>query len=79
MSVFPPGGIEGLADGQDPKWTRWFAWFPVEIDVYDPSEIKNGQLRYKVCMRWVECRLTPDGDPPHDVARMQYRLPRNPQ
>lgn len=76
MNIFPPDGYACPQDGTDAKWTRWFAWFPVTIDAYDESEIRNGKMRYRVWMCWVECRLSPDGPPPHeDVSIMQFRLP----
>jgi hypothetical protein len=83
MSIFPPSGYDPRywpQDGSDPKWTRWFAWYPVMIDVYKPEEIKNGKMRYRVWWRDVECRQTPDYDesegPPYGYSRpMQFRLP----
>jgi hypothetical protein len=66
MSIFPPDGYDPRywpQDGTDPKWTRWFAWYPVTVE--------NGLT----WLRWVECRLSPDGPPPNDVAEMQFRLP----
>jgi hypothetical protein len=62
MTIFPPSGYGPDApDGTDPKWTRWFAWYPVKAERW-------------AWLKWVECRLTPDGPPPNDVQRMQYRL-----
>jgi hypothetical protein len=77
MNIFPPNGYhDNQLDGTDPVWTPWFAWYPVTIDVYNASEIRNGKLHYKVWLRWVECRESPDGPAPdHDVQHMQYRLP----
>lgn len=62
-------------DGTDDPWRPWFSWYPVTIDVYSPSEIRDGQLRYRVWLRWIERRLRPDGPPPLDVPKMLYRLP----
>ena len=75
MQIFPPSGVTDR-DGVDPKWTRWFAWYPVEVDAYKENEIRNGKMRYKVWLEWVECRMSPDGNPPDDVSIMKYRLPR---
>lgn len=76
MNLFPPSGYsQNPLDGTDPQWTRWFAWYPVTINVYKVSEIENGKLSYRVWMRWVECRLRPDGPPPDDFPQMQFRLP----
>jgi hypothetical protein len=36
------------------EWEPWFAWYPVEVDAYDVSEIKNGKMRYTVYFRWVK-------------------------
>lgn len=61
----------------DPKWERWFAWTPVWVDAYDVSEIRNGHMRYRVWLQWVERRMSPDGPAPdEDVSHTQYRLPR---
>jgi len=80
MKIFPPDGFDPRywpLDGTDAKWTRWFAWYPVIIDAYKESEIKNGKLFYKVWLRWVECRIAPDGDVEsgNDSTHMQFRLP----
>lgn len=41
------------------EWRLWFAWKPVEVDAYDPSEIEDGHTRYTVSMRWVERKWAP--------------------
>lgn len=76
--IFPPSGYDPRyipLDGTDPQWTLWFAWFPVSVDAYNVSEIRRGKMRYRVWLRWVECRLAPDNPPPNDMPRMQFRLP----
>jgi hypothetical protein len=79
MSFFPPSGYPpDAADGTDPKWTRWFAWYPVGVDAYKESEIRRGKFYYYVWLRWVECRLRPDDPPPLDGTVMQFRLPQHP-
>ncbi len=37
------------------EWQSYFALFPVYVDAYDASEIKNGKMRY---LKWgmVDCR-----------------------
>jgi hypothetical protein len=65
MSIFPPSGIDdNAADGADPVWVPWFAWFPVSVG--------NNSWAW---LTWVESRLRPDGPPPLDMPKMQYRLP----
>lgn len=77
MSFFPPSGYhDNQLDGTDPQWTRWFAWFPVTVDAYDVSEIRGGKMRYRVWLRWVECRMQPDRADEDFTPSMQFRLPR---
>lgn len=67
MNIFPPDGYDPRywpQDGTDAKWTPWFAWYPVKIE--------EGEW---VWLTSVECRQSPDGPPPDDVTRMQFRLP----
>lgn len=73
MMIFPRA--PWAPDGADCPWLRWFAWFPVVVDVYQPKENRRGELRHRVWLRWVECRLSPDGPPPNDVSVWQFRLP----
>jgi len=37
-------------------WQPYFAWWPVYVDAYEMSEIKNGKARYPK-LGWVERRL----------------------
>jgi len=37
-------------------WQPYFAWWPVYVDAYEVSEIKNGKMRYPK-LGWVERRL----------------------
>lgn len=47
-------------------WHPWFAWYPVDVDVYEVRDIRRGKTRYKVWLRWVERKIVgavaPDGD-----------------
>lgn len=61
-------------------WQRWYAWRPVEVDAYKPSEIKNGKFRYRVYMRFVERRfvtkiISDPGDDAETWSGWEYRLP----
>jgi len=64
---------------EDAPWERWFAWYPVEIDAYNQSEIKDGKLRYRVHLRWVERRfvkriISDPGDNLETWSGWEYRL-----
>lgn len=74
-SFFPPSGLSRDEDGTDPKWVRWFAWFPVAINVWEVDEIKREGFSFFAWFQWVECRLAPDMPPPNDFPMMQYRWP----
>jgi hypothetical protein len=53
-------------------WQLYFAIFPVYVDAYDVSEIKNGKMRYLKC-GWVERRLDVWVDP-DDEDRVEHRV-----
>lgn len=75
MNIFPPTGYDPRympQDGADAKWTCWFAWYPVRA-----WGIRGPELSTRwTWLQFVECRLSPDGPPPNDVSRMQFRIPR---
>jgi|JI10StandDraft_1071094.scaffolds.fasta_scaffold151030_6 hypothetical protein len=59
------------------EWVLLFAWWPVYVDAYHVDEIRNGQMRYRVWLQYVE-RLDDkwtdeDGTV---INRIRYRLAR---
>jgi hypothetical protein len=60
-------------------WRRWFAWWPVTVDAYQVSEIRDQKFSYRVWLRTVEwCfadRVLDDEDPSHTTRVTLYRLP----
>lgn len=54
-----------------------FAWWPVEVDAYDESEIRDGKMRYSVWLRSVDARFdtfTDDDDDQTIITSWKYRL-----
>lgn len=47
MTLYPPSDPP-RADGTDPVWLPWFAWYPVTVDAYRDSEMRNGKFSYSV-------------------------------
>jgi hypothetical protein len=65
------------------EWQPYFAWTPVQVDTYDISERKDGQMRY-LKWGWVERSLliwTSDdfGDGPVEHRVWRFRLARCPE
>ncbi len=62
-------------------WQPYFAWWPVYVDAYEVSEIKNGKMRYPK-LGWVERRLHVwvDVDDEDQIERRvwRFRLIRHP-
>jgi hypothetical protein len=48
--------IGSAAQASQNEWHRWFAWYPVEVDAYEVSEIRNGKMSYQVWWAWVDYR-----------------------
>lgn len=58
------------------EWHRWFAWYPVEVDAYNVSEIKDGKMRYRVWWVYVDYRWDEWQEPENDREwhGFRYRL-----
>lgn len=67
--------------GTGNAWQRWFAWYPVRIEVCSPEQVSGGYLGRRVWLRRVETRtfeghilMASGAKLPHSTRL--YRLPR---
>lgn len=65
------------APPQDGQWHRWVAWYPVYVDAYDVSEIRDGKMSYRVWLQTVDARFdtfVDDDDDRTIIQSWKYRL-----